>query len=46
MKKRETLLKILGKGDVNKVFTVKAHRFSETAREKLTKAGGTVVMLE
>ncbi len=43
MKKRETLLKILGKGEVKKALTVKAHRFSATAREKLTQAGGTVV---
>jgi large subunit ribosomal protein L15 len=43
MKKRDTLLKILGKGDVNKALTVKAHRFSATAREKIEKAGGTVI---
>jgi large subunit ribosomal protein L15 len=42
-KKRETLLKILGKGEIKKKLTVRAHRFSETAREKLEKAGGTVV---
>ena len=46
MKKRETLLKILGKGDVNKALTVKAHRFSATAREKIEKAGGTVVEIK
>ena len=43
MKKRDTHLKILGKGEVKKAFTVKAHRFSGTAREKIEKAGGTVV---
>jgi large subunit ribosomal protein L15 len=43
MKKRDTLLKILGKGDVTKKLTVKAHRFSESARSKIEKAGGTVV---
>ena len=43
MKKRETLLKILGKGDVEKALTVKAHRFSATARDKIEQAGGTVV---
>ena len=46
MKKRELLLKILGKGDVNKALTVKAHRFSATAREKIEKAGGTVVEIK
>ena len=44
-KKRETLLKILGKGDISKKLTVKAHRFSATAREKIEAAGGTVVEL-
>jgi large subunit ribosomal protein L15 len=46
MKKREALLKILGKGDVNKALTVKAHKFSATAREKIEKAGGTVVEIK
>ena len=46
MKKRDTLLKILGKGDVSKALTVKAHRFSATAREKIEKAGGTVVEIK
>jgi large subunit ribosomal protein L15 len=46
MKKRETLLKILGKGEIGKAMTVKAHRFSGTAREKVEKAGGTIVILE
>jgi len=44
-KNRETLLKILGKGDISKKLTVKAHRFSATAREKIEAAGGTVVEL-
>ena len=43
MKKRDTLLKILGKGDLDIAVTVKAHRFSATAKEKIEKAGGTVV---
>ena len=42
-KKRENLLKILGKGEIKKKLTVKAHKFSATAREKLESAGGTVV---
>ncbi|MCU0727010.1 MAG: 50S ribosomal protein L15 [Planctomycetes bacterium] len=46
MKKREMLLKILGKGEIGKALMVKAHRFSVTAREKVEKAGGTVVILE
>ena len=42
-KKRETLLKILGKGEIQKSLTVKAHKLSATAREKIEKAGGTVL---
>lgn len=33
---------ILGEGDLDRALVVKAHRFSMTAREKITKAGGTV----
>ncbi len=33
---------ILGEGELDKAFVVKAHRFSMTAREKITKAGGTI----
>ena len=46
MKKREMLLKILGKGEITKPLTVSAHRFSVTAREKIEKAGGTVVEIK
>ena len=45
-KKRETLLKILGKGEIKKKLTVKASKFSATAREKLEGAGGTVVEVQ
>jgi large subunit ribosomal protein L15 len=38
-------LKILGNGDVKKSFTVRAHRFSRSAEEKLKAAGGTVEVL-
>ena len=34
------LVKILGEGDLEKPVTVEAHRFSQTAREKIEKAGG------
>jgi large subunit ribosomal protein L15 len=44
-KKRDTLLKILGKGEITIKLTVKAHQFSATAREKIEAAGGTVVEL-
>ncbi len=35
-------VKILADGDLTKVITVKAHAFSEKAREKITALGGTV----
>lgn len=38
-------LKVLGKGEISKKLTVTAHRFSKSAREKIEKAGGTVVEL-
>jgi len=38
-------LKILGNGDLTKKLKVCAHRFSETAKEKIEKAGGEVVLL-
>lgn len=38
-------IKILGEGDLTKKLTVSAHKFSATAREKIEKAGGTVVVL-
>jgi len=38
-------LKILGDGEVSKKFTVRAHKFSKSAQEKLLAAGGTVEVL-
>ena len=35
-------LKILGKGEIKKPLTVRAHSFSKNAIEKIKKAGGTV----
>ena len=35
-------VKILGDGEVTKKLTVSAHRFSKTAEEKITAAGGSV----
>ncbi len=32
--------KILGTGEITKALTIKAHSFSKTAQEKITKAGG------
>jgi large subunit ribosomal protein L15 len=44
-KTRYDVLKILGDGELSKKLKVSAHRFSQTAREKIEKAGGEVVVL-
>jgi large subunit ribosomal protein L15 len=36
---------ILSQGELNKPLTVKAHRFSASARAKIEAAGGTVEVL-
>jgi large subunit ribosomal protein L15 len=38
-------LKILGNGDLTKALKISAHRFSDTAKEKIQKAGGEAVVL-
>ena len=40
------VVKILGDGELSKKLTVKAHRFSASARQKIEAAGGTVVEVE
>jgi len=40
IRKLEDGLKILGGGDLDKALTVRAHRFSRSAHEKISKAGG------
>jgi large subunit ribosomal protein L15 len=42
---RYDILKILGKGEITKKLTVSADRFSQSAREKIEKAGGKIVEL-
>lgn len=39
------LLKVLGDGELTKALKVSAHRFSKSAREKIEKAGGSIVEL-
>ncbi len=40
VKQRKDGLKILGDGELTKAISVKAHKFSASAREKIEKAGG------
>jgi large subunit ribosomal protein L15 len=39
------LVKVLGQGEVSVALQVAAHRFSASARDKITAAGGTVTQL-
>jgi len=38
-------VKILGDGELSKALTVQAHKFSKSAQEKITKAGGKFEVL-
>lgn len=40
LKKKGGMVKVLGNGDINIAVTVHAHKFSESAQEKISKAGG------
>jgi large subunit ribosomal protein L15 len=41
MPRKAQYLKVLGEGELKKKLTIKAHAFSASAKEKITKAGGT-----
>ncbi|HSM55411.1 MAG TPA: 50S ribosomal protein L15 [Candidatus Sulfomarinibacteraceae bacterium] len=45
VKKPTDPIVILGDGEIDVALTVKAHRFSKSAREKIEKAGGMVEVL-
>lgn len=45
IRKKGVPFKILGNGDIDKPLTVKAHAFSQPAREKIEKAGGKVEVI-
>lgn len=44
--KNTECLKILGEGELTKKLTIRAHRVSQVAKDKVEKAGGTVEVLE
>jgi len=44
--KRSVPLKILGNGELKKAFTVEAHSFSDSAKQKIESAGGVVIVNE
>ena len=39
-------VKVLGNGDLTKKLNITAHRFSETAKAKIEKAGGTATLID
>jgi large subunit ribosomal protein L15 len=39
-------VKVLGDGDISKALTVKAHKFSKAAQQKIESAGGKIEVLE
>ncbi|MBA1336387.1 MAG: LSU ribosomal protein L15p (L27Ae) [Firmicutes bacterium] len=45
IKKADGQVKILGSGDIEKNLTVKAHKFSKSAVEKIEAAGGKVEVI-
>ena len=44
--KRDSLIKILGQGDISRAVTVSAHAFSATAKSKIEAAGGSATLIE
>lgn len=46
VRNRALIVKVLGNGELTRKLTVKAHRFSKSAREKIEAAGGKVEVLD
>lgn len=46
VKRKDARVKVLGRGDVERALTVRAHAFSDSAAEKISAAGGTVERIE
>lgn len=44
--KKSQQVKVLGDGELKKAFTVQAHAFSESAKQKIEKAGGKIEVLK
>ncbi|MEX0779242.1 MAG: 50S ribosomal protein L15 [Balneolales bacterium] len=43
---KNDLVKVLGRGEVEKAYTIEAHGFSKTASDKIEKAGGSITKIE
>jgi large subunit ribosomal protein L15 len=46
VKGKDALIKVLGDGELKAAITVHAHKFSKSAQEKITKAGGKAEILQ
>ena len=46
IRKKNSSIKILGTGEIQKAITVKAHAFSASAKTKIEAAGGKAVLIE
>jgi len=46
VRSKRALIKVLGDGEVTTALRVQAHKFSKSAQEKITKAGGSVEVIE
>ena len=42
----ESGVRVLGRGEIDKAITVRAHHFSKSAEEKIKAKGGTVEVIE
>jgi large subunit ribosomal protein L15 len=46
VKGKNSLIKVLGDGELKSAITVHAHKFSKTAQEKIAKAGGKAEIVQ
>ena len=46
IKGKNPMVKILGKGEIDRALTVKAHKFSKKAAEKIASVGGVAEVIE
>jgi large subunit ribosomal protein L15 len=44
--RRDSRVKILGQGKVSRALKVRAHKFSQSAQDKITEAGGAAEVIE
>jgi len=45
IKKKSQPVKVLGRGEINSPKTIYAHKFSQSAKKKIEKAGGKAVLI-